>query len=186
MKPEFLPDEEAEKKRYLLHTNSREDADYVKYLETYIDDQLAPRLKPGSTLLDFGCGRVPVLGSLLEKRGFTCARFDKFFFPDQAALAGIYDAVVLVEVLEHLYDVQGAFSLILRLVREDGLVFIRTQLHEGLRDRFLSWWYVQDPTHVAFYSARTMRGVSRRYPLSLCSVHGDRDIVFRKSLTPLI
>jgi SAM-dependent methyltransferase len=182
---ESVLDEKAERERYLLHDNTESNAEYAGYLDRYATEILVPRLHPGARLLDFGCGQEAVLGNLLTRKGFSCASYDKFFHPDGEALEGSYDAVVLVEVLEHLHDVGKAFSVLLRLLREDGLLFIRTRLHNGDRDQFLAWWYVQDPTHVAFYAARTMKWVSRRFPLSLSLLQDGRDIVFRKSLVPL-
>jgi hypothetical protein len=30
-------------------------------------------------------------------------------------------------------------------------------------DRFMTWWYVRDPTHVCFYKRETMQWIGRRW-----------------------
>jgi hypothetical protein len=37
-----------------------------------------------------------------------------------------------------------------------------TLLHPGI-ERFDTWWYARDPTHLAFYSARTMDWIAQRW-----------------------
>jgi hypothetical protein len=184
LNPGQVLDEEAEKKRYLLHANTPDDSGYVGYLEAYSREHIEPHLEKGAMLLDFGCGREPVLASLLEKRGFSCACYDKYFFNDRTVLEARYDAVILLEVLEHLFDVRTAFMGFHSLLKEDGLLFIRTRLHQGDRAAFLSWWYVQDPTHVAFYSERTMKTIPAHFPFLPHLMMGDCDIIFKNRAEP--
>lgn len=94
----YWPTPEAELARYNLHRNGPEDAGYIALLER-LARPLAERLPPGAHGLDYGCGPVPVLGRLLQARGFAALPFDPFYFPK--FLEGPFDFIASSETFEH-------------------------------------------------------------------------------------
>ncbi|MBN1412629.1 MAG: class I SAM-dependent methyltransferase [Spirochaetales bacterium] len=178
---EFLLSEEDEKKRYLLHDNSVRNAGYVKYLGNFIENVVLKYLRPPSTVLDFGSGPNPVLADLLEERDFNIDCYDKHFAPNRDVLkTGAYDGIILLEVLEHLYDPGQWFRFFHDLLKPEGILIIRTQLHDEDRDKFLPWWYIQDQTHVCFFSERTFRIIAEAYSFSLISINQDNNIILQR------
>jgi SAM-dependent methyltransferase len=149
----------AERERYALHRNDPDDAGYVAHLRRLADPVIAAT-RPGARGLDFGCGPTLVLADLLTRSGRPTAGYDVHFFPDSLPLQQTYDFVVASEVVEHLSDPRGGFDLIAQLVRPGGVVGIMTQLHTPAI-AFDEWWYRRDPTHVTFYSERTMHWIAR-------------------------
>ena len=49
----------------------------------------------------------------------------------------------------------------------------------GSHDDFVSWRYIRDPTHVAFYSPRTLRWIAERWAAPV-DFAGDNVALFRK------
>ena len=98
----FHLSEKAARERYLLHTNGPYDQKYTAYLQKYLTEGILPFLSPKSHILDFGCGPSPVLPSLLITHGHTVEVYDLYFFPDTQFESCFYDAIVLLEVIEHL------------------------------------------------------------------------------------
>jgi len=115
-------------------------------------------------LLDFGCGKEAVLCRLLERRGIECRPYDPLYeglrLPD---VVDRYDIIVASEVVEHLRDIAGELRFMRGLLRDGGAVIIRTRLYDdagiGVDDgmsAFQNWWYAQDPTHINFFSRKSL------------------------------
>ena len=156
-----LLDADAERARYETHENDPGDPRYRAFLER-LAAPLAERLSPGAEGLDFGCGPGPTLSLMLSERGFPTADWDPFFRPDPALLERTWDFVACSEVLEHLARPLESLEIVDRLLRPGGWFGVMTGLLEDDVD-FESWWYVRDPTHVAFYRPRTLRWIARRF-----------------------
>ena len=152
--PDSHLDADAERARYLLHENTRENEGYVTFL-TQLADVVMAAVPSGARGLDVGCGRVPLLGEILTAHGFPTASWDPFFLPDPAPLARTYDFVTCCEVAEHAFEPHRLFALLRSCVRSGGLLAVRTRRHDDVPD-FAAWFYQLDPAHVSFYRARTM------------------------------
>lgn len=168
----FVPPErrlgpEAERARYARHDNRPDDPDYRAFLDQLLRP-LAGRLKPGAEGLDFGCGPGPTASVMMRERGFAMTDYDPFFRPDETALARTYDFIVSTEVFEHLREPGRTLDLLERLLRPNGILAIKTMLLAD-DDGFGTWWYAQDPTHIAFYKDETLRWLagSRGWTLEL-------------------
>jgi hypothetical protein len=160
----FVPRErhlgpEAERARYAEHRNGPQDAGYRAFLDRLLAP-LAERLPPGAEGLDFGCGPGPAASVMMRERGFAMTDYDPFFVPDEAALARDYDFIVSTEVFEHLRRPGTTLDRIAALLRPGGMLGIMTTLLEQ-DDAFATWWYAQDPTHIAFYRSETLEWVAR-------------------------
>jgi SAM-dependent methyltransferase len=152
--------DDGEKARYELHDNSLSNAGYVKFLSQVadvatcvVDDVL--RIPPGGAkVLDFGCGKEAVACRLLKDRGIDCRGYDPLYgrlLPE----SGRYDIIILCEVIEHLRDIRGELALIGGLLREGGVIILRTQIYDSPAS-FPNWWYAQDPTHINFFNEKSL------------------------------
>lgn len=148
---------EEERARYDLHENDPSDAGYRRFLKGLLEP-MAARLKPGAEGLDFGCGPGPTLSLMFAEAGFSCANYDPFYAPDETALLRTYDFVSCSEVIEHCYDPYAVFGQMLSLLKPGGVLGIMTQLVRD-REAFARWHYIDDRTHVCFFSNETLKWV---------------------------
>lgn len=170
--------ESEEKKRYDLHQNSASDVGYVNWLSQFNQNALFPFLSFGTRILDFGCGPEPVLSVLHRDAGYQAFWYDKYFYPDMPN--GLFDAVTVSEVFEHLVDPVYWASYIISLLKDEGIVCIRTQF---IQDRFDSdWWYFQDTTHISFFTPSVLRQIFGTYQCEEIYCDNKEMISFRKRL----
>ena len=158
--PLFHLPEAVERDRYLMHDNDPEDAGYRAFLGR-LWDVLSPRLEAGDCGLDYGCGPGPALAEMIREAGFEIALYDLYFFPDQTPLERTYDFITCTETVEHLRNPLQVFTLLDGLLRPHGRLGVLTGILDD-RSTFGDWYYQRDPTHVAFYSRRTLRWVGDR------------------------
>jgi SAM-dependent methyltransferase len=96
-------------------------------------DKMCPRLAKGQRLIDMGCGEMPYR-QLIEACGAEYVGADlgdecdvkigqdgRVALPDDSA-----DAVLSVQVLEHVFDLGAYCGEIHRLLRPDGTLFLST------------------------------------------------------------
>lgn len=152
--PEFHLPESAEVERYQMHNNDPSDSGYRGFLSR-LWDVLRPNLPGGAAGLDFGCGPGPALAQMMQEDGFEVSIYDPHFFPDRSVLERQYDFVTCTETVEHLRSPLAEFNLMDSLLVDGGHLGVMTGMLED-RSEFPSWYYHRDPTHVAFYSRRTM------------------------------
>ncbi len=179
--PRFFPDPLKEKERYLKHNNSFENSGYVKYLTDFIASAVAPYVGKGSSILDYGCGPAPVLTALLKKKDYRVTPYDPYFHADRRWKTQHFDSVVSVEVFEHLQDPLTALKEILSVLDTDGIVIIRTLLHNENQDVFSNWWYRQDCTHITFYSEKSFLFLAENFPLKILAIKNGSEIILAKT-----
>jgi hypothetical protein len=177
MRPAFHLPAEEERARYATHQNDPGDARYRAFLDR-LAIPLVERLPPGARGLDFGSGPGPTLSIMLRERGFPTRIYDPFFAPDPSALEGSYDFVTCTETAEHFFHPAREFHLLDALLRPGGWLGVMTELVQETRP-FAEWYYVRDPTHVAFYRPRTMAWIAHRFGWSL-ELLGPTVVLFRK------
>ena len=169
--PVFHLEPVAEKAEYDLHDNDPEDAGYRRFLSRVAQPLLA-RLPEPANGLDFGCGPGPALARMLEGAGHSVALYDKYYFPDPDPLGRDYDFVCATEVVEHLADPATEFNRLFGMLRPGGWLAIMTK---RVRDQaaFSHWHYIQDPTHIAFYSEQTFAWIARHWQVEWELVGAD-------------
>jgi SAM-dependent methyltransferase len=162
--------------RYSHHHNSRDNTDYVAYLQSLISwiDKIQ-LVDP--TVLDFGCGNQAVLTTLLRERGIPCTAYDPLFDIGRDALASSYDVVIMCEVIEHLRDVGQEIERLREILLPSGRLIVQTELYDP-QQPFAEWWYIQDRTHINFFSMSTMAVVAQMLGLSLRETNGKNICVF--------
>ena len=173
----FHPTAEEERTRYLEHQNTPETPGYRAFLSRlYLP--LSARLAPCARGLDYGCGPGPVLASMFEEAGFPMRVYDPIFFTQPEVLSLQYDFVTCTEAVEHFHFPEREFSRLDGILKPGGWLGIMTQM---LRDwsEFPKWYYPRDPTHVCFYSRRTMEWLGARWNWD-CDFPSDSVTIFRK------
>lgn len=179
--PDYHLTTEQERQRYLLHRNSLEDQGYLNFLEQLISPFVA-RLERGSTVLDFGSGPKPVMAGLLQARGYVVKLYDPHFEPDKSVLLNEYDGVTCAETVEHFRFPFEDWQKMAKCVRPAGLLAVMTMMQTRETD-FANWWYIQDPTHVSFYSNKTFTWIARQFNLEL-EIVTNRVVFFKKKAEP--
>ena len=153
-----------EKKRYLFHENTLENAGYVNFLNTAI---IPARhfIKTVYSGLDYGCGPVPVLSMLLEKAGIKCENYDPFFFP-YIDSSKRYDFIFATECFEHFFFPNMELEKVLGLLKKEGYLIVMTEKWKTKKS-FKTWAYTKDFTHVMFYHGRTFKWIAKKYDLKM-------------------
>ncbi len=161
-----------------MHENSPNDVSYRKFLGQMIDPLLVSQKAPARAL-DFGCGPGPTVSVMLAEAGWQVAIYDPIYFPDRALLDKTYNVITATEVFEHLYEPAKELASLLTSLEDAGYLGLMTALHAG-KKKFMDWGYKQDPTHVTFYSEKTMYWIAEKYNLEIVYLT-NRTIIFKKS-----
>ncbi|MEX2528636.1 MAG: class I SAM-dependent methyltransferase [Gemmatimonadota bacterium] len=152
---------DAERARYDTHENHPHDPAYRAFLSR-LAHPLLEHLPQGAAGLDYGAGPGPALATMLEEAGHPMAIWDPFYATDRAPLAKTYDFLTCTETVEHFYTPAREFALMDTLVRPGGWLGIMTGiLYPDMV--FHDWWYIRDPTHVAFYAPTTLEWIAQFY-----------------------
>ncbi|MBL0061921.1 MAG: class I SAM-dependent methyltransferase [bacterium] len=175
--PDFHLLPEMELQRYLTHRNNRDDSGYLVFLERLIAPLVAS-VTPGSEILDFGSGPTPVMAELMRERGYRVEIYDPFFSVDINVLDRTYDAVACCETAEHFRFPIDDWSKIMKCMRSGSMLGVMTLMYNDEMD-LNRWWYAQDPTHICFYSVRTMEWIAAHFGLQL-EIISDRVALFEK------
>lgn len=177
--PQYYVSAERERARYEEHDNNVDDPRYQNFVRPLFEEitKFCARASRG---LDYGCGTGPVLTKLLNEAGYEMTLYDPYFQPNEKALDQIYDFIVSVEVVEHFYRPDLEFKKLCELLKPGGILGLMTSLQEKASD-FSKWHYKSDPTHVVFYSRKTLDYICRQYGLELISLRNLNVICFLKS-----
>lgn len=164
---------EAEKARYLFHQNDVENEGYRRFLEP-VYFELKKRLAPDAEILDFGAGPAPVVIHRLKESGYSrTAVYDPNFWPDKDVLGTRYDAIFASEVIEHLRRPSEEFARLRESLSPQGIWLFMTLFYDESTD-FNSWYYRQDPTHICFYSKKTMEWLRDHFGFSKLEFPSER------------
>lgn len=136
----------------------------VKMIQEYYKKTPTPPNEVST--LDYGCGTVPALSEILAAEGMKTYFYDIFYHPNVEEFRRTYNLITSTEVWEHLYNPQEVIEKQLRLLKSHGLLAVMTSTHRGA-GTFADWHYRRDPTHVSFFSEKTMNYLEKRYGLQL-------------------
>ncbi|HKL78275.1 MAG TPA: class I SAM-dependent methyltransferase [Gammaproteobacteria bacterium] len=143
-----------ERAEYDRHDNAVDDPGYRRFLAR-VADPLTARVPAPAYGLDFGCGPGPALAAMLRERGYRMAVYDPFYAPDPAVLVPGWDFITATEVVEHLAAPGAELQRLAGLLRPGGWLGLMTKLVLD-RERFATWHYIRDPTHIGFFSRPTL------------------------------
>ncbi|SEL39117.1 Methyltransferase domain-containing protein [Aquimarina amphilecti] len=164
MHPSYFLSNTDEKDRYETHNNDVTDLGYQNFVSPIVNT-IIENYGEEHKGLDFGSGSGPVITSMLRNTGYIISTYDPFFDPNSKALQQTYDYIACCEVMEHFYHPNHEFKLLHSLLREKGNLYCKTYLYDDSID-FNSWWYKNDPTHVFFYTKKTLNWIKNKYHFS--------------------
>lgn len=165
-------DSKTEKERYELHNNTLENQGYVNMFERFISN-----VPISGKVLDFGSGPVPVLATLLKRKGVDVDIYDIYFAKDESYKQKKYDTILATEVFEHLKDPLGVISELLFSLNSNGILAVMTGF---IPTDFVNWRYRKDFTHIGFFTHKTMQFLANKYNLEIIKMNEKNLCVFRK------
>lgn len=170
-----------ELERYSHHNNDGESAGYINFLNKLVTP-LVPFLPITFKALDFGSGPGPTLCHLLSKHGGEVENFDLYFANKPEVLKKeFYDVVTSTEVVEHFQNPKESWDLLVSIVKPGGILAIMTQFYDESID-YQKWWYKNDPTHIIFYTQKTMESIADKYKMDIIHRDDKSVIIFRKRI----
>ncbi|MCC5900978.1 MAG: class I SAM-dependent methyltransferase [Halomonas sp.] len=154
----FVPTEQhltaaEEKNEYDQHQNSPHDTGYRHFLGRLFDPLVA-KLPPGARGLDFGSGPGPTLSVMFEEAGHVMDVYDIYYAPHEEVLNRHYDFITATEVMEHLSAPGVVLAQLAAKLTPGGYLGLMTK-RVTTREAFSRWHYINDPTHVCFFSEAT-------------------------------
>lgn len=164
---------------YNNHHNSLENEGYVAMFENFLDffwDNLTCKEES----LDFGSGPTPVLSYLLERRGVRVDCYDKFYQPKPCYENKLYDFITSTEVFEHLENPLETLQLLSSHLKPHGTLALMTLFHSNDKAHFLQWWYRRDPTHIIFYTPKTLEMMAEKCGLCVLKTDNKRIMILKK------
>jgi SAM-dependent methyltransferase len=173
----FFLNPSEEKSRYDNHENNIENQGYVDMFERFIDftiSELSVR-----TILDYGSGPGPVLAELLSKKGYKVSTYDPFYAPKKFENES-FDLITSTEVFEHFNNPLEEIKKLISLVKPNGYISVMTRFCPEL-DKFKSWFYKDDDTHVSFYSPKTFEYIAKLFNLKIIKHDNFQYILLQKS-----
>lgn len=175
---EQLPDRQQELNRYGTHNNQYSNIQYRQYQQSIIDQAAAAGVDfQAGPVLDYGGGRDQVLAKLLKEQGVNAWCYDPLYGITDLSEAP-FAAVISCEAAEHFFDPQAEFEKIASIIKSSGQIYIQTRMTDRI-DHFTSWWYINDVTHVVFYSSKTFQYLADRYNWTLELCDGQKEVLFR-------
>ncbi|MCH7372791.1 class I SAM-dependent methyltransferase [Aeromonas sp. MR16] len=165
----------AEKAVYDGHDNQVDDPRYRGFLMRAFGEVLA-RVPPPASGLDFGCGPGPALIAMGREAGFEMAGYDKFYADEPELLNRQYDFITSTEVIEHIADPRSALDGLWDCLRSGGILVLQTQRVLG-DERFRSWRYRHDPTHIVFFAEASFRALADRWQAEVQFPHADVAVI---------
>lgn len=169
-----------EKTLYDFHNNSFEDLGYVKMFENFLDFFWKDIKNKTKTALEFGSGPGPVLYELLKRKDLEVDCYDKFYQPNKVYENKKYDLITSTEVFEHLEDPKGVLTLLTSHLNEGGVIALMTLFHTNKQSEFLKWWYRRDPTHITFFTPKSIEELAIECGLNVIKHDSKRVIVLQK------
>ncbi len=175
---EFYADTTLEKQVYLQHTNEMDNPYYLDFISPVVAVS-KKHILPQQVGLDYGCGYSPLLAKMLNDDGYNVKHYDPMFFADPMVLKNTYDYVICTEVVEHFKGAGEELSKLLSLLKPGGILIVMTLLY-NTDIEFAHWHYRRDPTHVSFFTTKTISYICKKWDLK--AVHSDdkRLFVFKK------
>lgn len=164
-----------EKHIYDRHENDPNDLGYIKFLNKLLMP-LVKNLVSGSKGLDFGSGPGPAISVILNKQGFHVENYDIFYANNQQLLKQKYAFITCTEVIEHLHFPNKEISQLTDILKKNGCFGVMTKRVIN-KEKFKTWHYKNDPTHVCFYSDKTFEYIAEYWGYDLEIINSDTIIL---------
>ena len=172
--------EKEELKVYNQHENSIDNIGYVNFLTNFLEGTLLKFLDHGK-ILDFGSGPAPVLKQILERNDkFQVEIYDYYYAKHEEVFNHLYDAITSTEVFEHLWKPKETLLKLNKSLKADGILAIMTLFHPKNQAEFFEWFYIRDPSHVTFYTPKTIEIISKQTGFKVIDTNDYRYITLKK------
>ena len=170
--------EKDERARYDSHNNDPADDRYRNFLSQLLSplQEKIPKIANG---LDFGSGPGPTLSLMLEECGYSVDLYDKFYAMNDDIFDKQYDFITASEVVEHLMQPLTELSRLMGLLKTNGVLAIMTQILTPQID-FEQWYYKHDPSHIGFFTEKTLNYLSEKWQAELYVI-SDRVVIFKNN-----
>ncbi len=168
---------EEEMKRYLEHNNDVEDTGYQNFVKP-ITSAIFKDFDENHKGLDYGAGSGPVITKILTDYSYNIKTYDPYFhnFPDY--LKERYDYIACCEVIEHFYHPYCEFKRLKKLLNKNGVLYCQTGIYKE-NINFKDWYYKNDPTHVFFYTEKSIYWIKEHFDFKDITIR-NRLIIFRE------
>ncbi|WP_425448096.1 class I SAM-dependent methyltransferase [Dethiothermospora halolimnae] len=170
-----------EVKQYNQHENTLDNEGYVNMFKDFLNRAVLPWKDNIKKALDFGCGPGPVLKELLKSEGFDVDIYDFYFQPEKVFENKKYDLITSTEVFEHLSEPRKTFKMLKEHLNREGILSIMTLFHTNDEEDFKKWWYRRDPTHISFYTPKTLKILGNIFDMKIVYIGDKNTCVFRKN-----
>lgn len=171
------PSPDRERAEYDRHENDPADPRYRAFLSRSLDE-VRMRVPPPAHGLDFGCGPGPALVAMAREAGYAMDAYDPFYAPDMRVFERSYDFITCTEVVEHLFAPRVELDRLWSLLAPGGVLVVQSA--RVLDDeRFRSWHYRRDPTHVVFFADETFGWLASRWGARLCLPRRDVAVLLK-------
>ncbi len=144
-------DKDVEMKRYNLHIIDDGYKKYMYQIFLNIKDDLI-----SGNSLDFGCGKIHLLSDILNENMYKCYYYDKYYYKNYPL--NNYKNIIMIEVIEHLFDPLKTLETLLSNLSSDGQFIIMTKLHDNTLNPS---WYFNDVTHISFFTLKTFKVIAQ-------------------------
>lgn len=159
--PELFLNFSQQKLRYDYHQNDPEDIRYQNFLQPIVNLVIEKQNNKHSGL-DFGCGPGPCISHMLIKHQIHCHNYDPIYFDDKNLLVTNYDFITCTEVVEHFTQPKKSWKQLIQLLNEKANLYIMTSEPPEYLE---NWHYLNDDTHLCFYSIKAMHWIANKYSL---------------------
>lgn len=157
-------------------------------INAYLSLNTMRRFIKGGRLLDVGCaagyflnaarvdfevtGVEPSLWAAAQARSRFKVEVRDGTLQKQAFPAGSFDALTLIDVLEHLSDPASVLEEARRVLKPGGLLYLVTPDIESLSARLLrGYWWGLRPAHLYYFSRRTLASLLREKGFDIALSH---------------
>lgn len=150
----------------VYNENKKEYEDYTSLIQGF---------KKNGSVLEIGCGNGFLLKTL-EAVGYDCygvepspmafnhaknqlgLKVENKFLTDSSFYNSKFDIIILIDVVEHITDMQNFMLQIKNVLKDDGILFIGTGNIESLNARIAkdNWGYFLSWEHVSFFNKKSM------------------------------
>lgn len=113
---------------------------------------------------------------IMRQRGVKTECYDKFYQTKKVYIDKRYDLITSTEVFEHLDNPKEVLKLLASHLSPNGVIAIMTLFHTNKQEDFLKWWYRRDPTHIGFFTPKSVEIMAEKYGLKVLK-HDNKRII---------
>lgn len=132
-----------------------------------------------ATGLDFGCGPGPTISVMAATRGYTVENYDPIYAPTLKWEQKRYGFISATEVIEHIHWPLTTLDKLWGGLIPAGKLGIMTKRTDS-PEKFATWHYKNDPTHVRFYAENTFQWLAERFKAQL-EIIGPDTVILTKN-----